>query len=208
MSSRAPSSKRAERRRRTRQAIVAATVDAVAERGVRGMRVEDVAARAGVSTPLLYYHFGDRLTLIGAALDEANAQAPSGVLRGPHPGATELGAVRDALLREFDEDAAIRSNSIVWNEVSATAVFEPELRDSLRRVTAEWNEWVAEAIAAGVEEGSIRADLDPAETAELLTAVVEGLSLRWLAGSLELARARELCSDAIEAILAPRDGRD
>ena len=200
----APPSNRAQRRARTRRAIVSATVAAVAERGVRGMRVEDVAARAGVSTALLYYHYGDRLTLIRAALDAANAQAPSGVLGGPRGSATEFEAVRDALLREFDERPAIRDNSIVWNEVSATAVFEPELRDDLRRVTAEWNGWVAEAVASGIEEGSIRPGLDPAETAALLTSVVEGLSLRWLAGSLELARARALCRDAIDAILRPR----
>lgn len=204
--SRAPPSTRAQRRERTRQAIVDATVEAVAERGVRGMRVEDVAARAGVSTPLLYYHFGDRLTLIGAALEKANAQAPSGVLREPHAGTTAFDAVRDALLREFDEDdPIIRNNSIVWNEVSASAVFEPELRELLVRVTVEWNEWVAEAIAAGVEEGSIRGGLDPLETAELLTSLVEGLSMRWLAGSLSLERVRLLCSDAIESVLAPRD---
>ena len=203
--SRAPPTSRAQRRARTRQAIVAATVAAVAERGVRGMRVEDVAARAGVSTALLYYHYGDRLTLIRAALDEANAQAPSGVLRGRHGGATAFEAVRDALLREFGEEPAIRANSIVWNEVSASAVFEPELRDDLRRVIAEWNGWVAEAIAAGIEEGSIRAGIDPGETAALLTSVVEGLSLRWLAGSLEQERARALCRDAIDAILLPQD---
>jgi AcrR family transcriptional regulator len=203
--SRAAPSSRAQRRERTRQAIVTATVEAVAERGVRGMRVEDVAARAGVSTALLYYHFGDRLTLIRAALDEANAQAPSGVLRGPHEGATELDALRDALLREFDESPSIRGNSIVWNEVSATAVFEPELRDDLRRVTTEWNGWIAEAVATGVAEGSIRAGIDPAATAALLTSVVEGLSLRWLAGSLELEQARALCRDAVDAILLPRD---
>lgn len=169
------------------------------------MRVEDVAARAGVSTALLYYHFGDRLTLIRAALDEANAQAPSGVLREPHGDTTELEAVRDALLREFDESPAIRSNSIVWNEISATAVFEPELRPDLQRVTAEWNGWIAEAIAVGVADGSIRAGVDPATAAALLTSVVEGLSLRWLAGSLELEQARALCRDAIDAVLRPQD---
>ncbi|ADB52694.1 TetR/AcrR family transcriptional regulator [Conexibacter woesei] len=201
--SRTRPSSRLERAARTRRAIVVATAEAVAERGVRGMRVEDVAARAGVSTSLLYYHFDDRLTLLRAALDHANAQAPSGLLRVPHAGTTEFEAVRNALLRELDTVPQIRNNSIVWNEISATAVFEPELREDLRRVTAEWNGWVAEAIAAGVAEGSIRAGLDPADTAELLTSVVEGLSLRWLAGSLELERARVLCRDAIDAILSP-----
>lgn len=205
MSARPRPSSRVERAARTRRAIVVATTEAVADRGIRGMRVEDVAARAGVSTSLLYYHFDDRLTLLRAALDHANAQAPSGLLRVPHAGTTEYEAVSNALLREFDAGRAVRNNSIVWNEFSATAVFEPELREDLRRVTAEWNSWVAEAIAAGIAEGSIRAGIDPADTAELLTSIVEGLSLRWLAGSIELGRARALCRDAIEAVLHPQD---
>lgn len=201
-----PPTSRLARAARTRQTIVVAVVEAIAERGMRGMRVEDVAARAGVSTSLLYYHFDDRLTLLRAALDHANAQAPSGILRTPHDGTTEFEAVRDALLRELDESPTIRNNSIVWNEVSATSVFEPELRPDLQRVTDEWNAWMTEAIAAGVDDGSIRAGLDPAATAELLTTIVEGLSLRWLAGSLELERARALCCDAVDAILRPQGG--
>jgi AcrR family transcriptional regulator len=194
---------RAERAQRTRDAIVVAVVEAVAARGVRGMRVEDVASRAGVSTPLLYYHFRDRLTLLRAALDYANAQAPSGVLRGDSgDGRNGYDAIRDALQREFDETPTIRHSSIVWNEVSATAVFEPEMRPDLIRVTHEWNAWVTDAIAAGIADGSIRDENAAADAAELLTAVVEGLSLRWLAQSIDRERAQQLLDIALAAILA------
>lgn len=194
---------RAERAQRTRDAIVVAVVEAVAERGVRGMRVEEVARRAGVSTPLLYYHFRDRLTLLRAALDYANAQAPSGVLRDDAAdGRSGYDAIRDALQREFDESPTIRHSSIVWNEVSATAVFEPEMRPDLIRVTTEWNAWVADAIAAGVADGSIRDETAAADAAELLTAIVEGLSLRWLAQSIDRERAQQLLDIAVAAILA------
>lgn len=194
---------RAERAQRTRDAIVVAVVEAVAARGVRGMRVEDVASRAGVSTPLLYYHFRDRLTLLRAALDYANAQAPSGVLRGDSgDGRSGFDAIRDALQREFDESPTIRHSSIVWNEVSATAVFEPEMRPDLIRVTREWNAWVTDAIAAGIADGSIRDENAAADAAELLTAVVEGLSLRWLAQSVDRERAQQLLDIALAAILA------
>lgn len=193
---------RAERAQRTRDAIVVAVVEAVAARGVRGMRVEDVASRAGVSTPLLYYHFRDRLTLLRAALDYANAQAPSGVLREPDDDKSGYLAIRDALQREFDESPTIRHSSIVWNEVSATAVFEPEMRPDLIRVTTDWNAWVADAIAAGIADGSIRDETAAADAAELLTAVVEGLSLRWLAQSIDRERAQRLLDIAVTAILA------
>ncbi len=193
---------RAERAQRTRDAIVVAVVEAVAERGVRGMRVEEVARRAGVSTPLLYYHFRDRLTLLRAALDYANAQAPSGVLRDAADGRSGYDAIRDALQREFDESPTIRHSSIVWNEVSATAVFEPEMRPDLIRVTTDWNAWVADAIAAGVADGSIRDETAAADAAELLTAIVEGLSLRWLAQSIDRERAQQLLDIAVAAVLA------
>lgn len=203
MSGARPSS-RAERAARTRGAIVAAAAGAIAENGVRGMRVEDVAARAGVSTALLYYHYDDRPTLLRAALEQANARAPSGALRDHRrDDMTARAAVTDALLNEFDARPSVRNDAIVWNEVAATAVFEPELRDGLRRVTGEWNGWVADALAAGVADGSIRAGLDPAETAELLTALVEGLSQRWLAGTLEQECARALCHAALDALLSP-----
>lgn len=192
---------RAERAQRTRDAIVVAVVEAVAARGVRGMRVEDVASRAGVSTPLLYYHFRDRLTLLRAALDYANAQAPSGVLREPDDDKSGYLAIRDALQREFDESPTIRHSSIVWNEVSATAVFEPEMRPDLIRVTREWNAWVTDAIAAGIADGSIRDETAAGDAAELLTAVVEGLSLRWLAQSIDRERAQQLLDIAVSAIL-------
>lgn len=188
------------RRRDTRGAIIAAATTAIAERGVRNLRVEDVARAADVSPALLYYHFGDRAGLVRAALDRANEQAPS--MRGGAD-ATPDGDARawlvSALLAELDETPAVRDSSIVWNEVSASAIFDPALREALQRVTDTWTARVRDAVAAGVRDGSIAAHVDPATAAEQLTATVEGLSLRWLAGTVPLDRARELLAGALDA---------
>ncbi|MZE52785.1 TetR family transcriptional regulator, partial [Streptomyces sp. SID5770] len=40
--------------------ILEAAARVIARRGVRGLRVEELAAEAGVSTALIYYHFKDR----------------------------------------------------------------------------------------------------------------------------------------------------
>ena len=169
-----------------RAAILDAAIAVIARRGVRGLRVEQVAAEAGVATSLLYYYFKNRNGLVRATLDHANERAAR---------STSAGA-EASLLAELDAEA--RDTSVVWGEVLASAVFEPELRDQLKDATDAWNALVADAIRARREDRAIDADA----VAERLTALVDGLSARWLAGLMSRERARELLADAIAAELA------
>jgi len=184
-----------------REAILVAAARLIAREGVRGLRVEEVATQAGVSPPLLYYHFASRSGLIRAALEHASEQAPSAALRRAPTGDDGFTAVQNALLAELDDERAVRDNAVVWGEVSASAVFEPALREDVRRVSAEWSETVAEAIRRGLEDGSIQLESDPADVAEILITLVDGLCTRWLSGAIERERARELLGDAIGRIL-------
>lgn len=54
---------------RGRQALLEAAVSIGAERGLRGLTLRAVAARAGVDNSLIRRHFGGREGLLGAALD-------------------------------------------------------------------------------------------------------------------------------------------
>lgn len=188
------------RRRNTRAAIVAAAARVIAGHGVRGLRVEEVARAAGIATSLLYYYFEDRAALVKAALDHANEQAPT-MLDDEGAAGPARERLIAALLGELSDEAAVRDNSVVWNEVSASAVFEPALRADLQRVTDAWNAKVARTIRAGVVDGSIAGVVDVEATAERLTSLIEGLSLRWLAGTLSLERARELLEQALRVEL-------
>jgi AcrR family transcriptional regulator len=184
-----------------REAILVAAARVISRRGVRGLRVEEVATEAGVSPPLLYYHFASRSGLIRAALEHASEHAPSAALRREPQGETGFVAVESALLAELDDDRAVRDNAVVWGEVSASAVFEPALREDVRRVAEEWGSTVADGIRRGREDGSIRGDADPEATAEILITLVDGLCTRWLAGAIDRERARELLGAAIEKLL-------
>jgi AcrR family transcriptional regulator len=194
--------------RDNREAILDAAARTIARRGVRGLRVEDVASEAGVSAALLYYHFESRSGLVRAALEHASEQAPSTALRNSagvraDDAATGYEAVEKALLAELDEEPTVRDNAIVWGEVSATAVFEPDLRDDVRRVTEAWREAVAAGIRAGIADGSIRGDVDPEESAELLIVLVDGLCTRWLAAATDTNEARRLLRAALAGTLRP-----
>jgi AcrR family transcriptional regulator len=188
----------------TRRAkLLEATCRVIALRGVRGLRVEEVAAEAGVSKTLIYYHFRDRSGLVTSALEYVNdrAEGYAGV------SGDDDAPVRELLLRllagEFQDDRAVRENSAVWGEVRAAATFDEGLRPVLATLTERWLVELAEVIEDGQDEGDIPASVDSRAAAVRLTSLVEGLSGRWLAGLLTTAEARSHVAAALERELLP-----
>jgi AcrR family transcriptional regulator len=166
------------------------------------MRIEEVAAAAGVSPALLYYHFDDRAGLVRAALEYASEKAPSRALRERTDGRSGLAILEAALLAELADEDEVRQAAVVWGEVSASAVFDKELRGDVKRVTEEWRAYVADAIRSGIDDGSIRGDADPDASADVLISLVDGLITRWLSGAIDRRRAQRLLRDALRGALA------
>ncbi|MFF2081197.1 TetR/AcrR family transcriptional regulator [Kitasatospora sp. NPDC058162] len=184
-----------------RTGILEAATRVIARRGIRGLRMGELAAEAGVSTALIYYHFTDRagtlrrtLEFISDRADHYTAdQQPAARAADPR---TDLERI---LLRELQDTAEVRENSTAWGELRATAVFEPDLREELARSTHTWVHDVAELLARANPTGTAPAH---AAAAERLTALIEGLSVRWLSGSLSLDHARRLLRGAVDTELA------
>ncbi|MFD8014392.1 TetR/AcrR family transcriptional regulator [Streptomyces sp. NPDC058955] len=191
-----------------RSAILEGAARVIARRGVRGLRMEELATEAGVSTALIYYHFRDRAGVLRHTLefisDRADRYTSGGDARGGRDvggGADDAEAPHDprweleqSLLLEFQDLPEVRENSTAWGELRASAVFEPELRGDLARATLTWIHDVADLL------GGIRPTAPaPALTAsaERLTGLLEGLSTRWLSGALPLPHARELLKEAV-----------
>ncbi|MFJ8039226.1 TetR/AcrR family transcriptional regulator [Kitasatospora sp. NPDC096147] len=172
----------------------------IARRGVRGLRVEELAAEASVSTALIYYHFKDRAGILRATLEFINDRAGRYTTErlADGPPLTPRGELEQTLLLEFQDTPEVRENSTAWGELRASAVFDPDLREDLARATLGWVQEVAELVGR-VRPMNGAAVL--AGSAERLTAMVEGLSVRWLSGSLPLDHARELMSGAIDSEL-------
>ncbi|MGW0732445.1 TetR/AcrR family transcriptional regulator [Streptomyces sp. NPDC002851] len=182
--------------------ILQATARLIARRGVRGLRVEEVSAEAGVSTALVYYHFKNRAGLLRHTLEFINQRAisytdVSDVLADPLARLTEM------LLKELQDDPAVRENSAAWGELRATAIFDPDLREELAQATKEWSTELADQIRQAQAAGLAAPEVDVQAAAERLIALVEGLSQQWLSHSIPLRRAHELLRDAI-ALELPR----
>ncbi|MFE9258011.1 TetR/AcrR family transcriptional regulator [Streptomyces sp. NPDC006879] len=183
-----------------RAAILEAAARVIARRGVRGLRVEELAAEARVSTALIYYHFKDRAGILRQTMEFISDRAghyttdldPKAAQLGPR------GELERALLMEFQDAPLVRENSTAWGELRASAIFDPDLREDLRRASLVWVQEIAELLGRVQPLGTPTA---LASAAERLTALVEGLSGRWLSGVLPLDHARNLLGEAIDVEL-------
>ncbi|MFD4375632.1 TetR/AcrR family transcriptional regulator [Streptomyces sp. NPDC058486] len=180
-------------------AILGAAARSMARHGVRGLRVEEVAAGAGVSTALVYYHFGDRTGLLRHTLAFVGERAE----RYTRPGVPAPRLPQDALrelegrlAREFQDVPEVRENSTAWAELRAGAVFEPELREELARAGRDRVGEIAGLLALIDAAAPDRARV---AAAERLAVLLEGLSTRWLTGLLPAGHAAELMRGAVAA---------
>ena len=159
-----PASRRAVR-------ILEAASSCFAERGFKRATVEDIAAAAGVSRPLVYKHFGDKDALIDAVLEatfddwlvynatpfEDSAESASAGLEAKITGAVEFARARpifQAILR--------RDPQIVFSGHGERFL---ECRACSRERTLE-------ILRMGIRTGEFRADFDLDATADSLEMIL------------------------------------
>ncbi len=148
----------------------------VAERGFPGVSIQLVAARAGVTRPIVYEHFGGLEGLLeaivaremGRALEQIETTALSDLSTG-NP--TEL--MLDSLGRYL---AAVAANPETWRLVLTPPEGAPA---SLRRRIVRGRERVLRSLTAAVRPGSLPGDLseDPELTARILSAMADEYAL-------------------------------
>lgn len=165
----------------TRESILEAAAAEFGAAGEHGFRVEQVAARAGVSLGLMYYYFGNRQGLMRAALLRAvdsasldDAAAPPGF-----SGALSLPAAR--IVGAEGRGAT----ALIYEDAIRAAVFVPQLRPSVTRMITDGERDIA-AHASG--------HADPRFPAAILS-LADGLQQRVRSGILTREDALELLAN-------------
>ncbi|OPC76561.1 TetR family transcriptional regulator [Embleya scabrispora] len=190
---------------RRRLSILETTARLIARNGIRGLRVEELAAEAGVSVGLVYYHFGDRSGLIRHTWEFINERAERYTASDVDPAVDPRGHLEDMLLAELQDVPEVVENSTAWGEFRAGAMFAAELGPSVREALDRWVADAAELIRGAQSLGDASADTSALDAAERLTALIEGLSERWLTGALPVERARDLLRGALDLELGRRE---
>jgi AcrR family transcriptional regulator len=140
---------------RADEAIIRATLELVAERGIHEFRTEDVATRAGVGKGAIYRRYPSKNELVTAAV---------GALVDEQIVVPDTGSTREDLLALMREAVELYRRSVpgrlMPNLVSAMAQ-RPELACTLRDgFLANRRDSLTQVLRRGVQRGDLRDDLD------------------------------------------------
>jgi AcrR family transcriptional regulator len=185
-----------EKRRRLAPAerrvlIVEAAGRLFGERGYDGTRLDDVAAAAGVTKPVLYRHFDNKTALYLALLERHRADLGSFAAAVPAAGTLEqrLGAVLEVWLDY------VETHSYAWKMLFRDTGGGVEVEAFRREVHAQARATLVAMIRALSTTTIPRRELEP--LAELLSMGMASVVLWWIE---DAAASREAIADAITRV--------
>lgn len=188
-----------------RESILQAAIEVFAARGYRAGKVSDIAAKVGVTEPVIFQNFGSKAALYAAVIDRVarDIQTELHTLVEHHGSASDL--LNHVLAPSHDHhgDHAPGAHGLLFVD-AATLIAEPGLSGAARSAVGAVAGHLTEIIRRGQADGDIRAEIDPETGAWLLISVLATRPLRGAAttpngGHLE----NDLTALAIQAVLTP-----
>lgn len=204
--------KAGSRRRRTQVERVAesdrklldAALTLIGERGYRGTSLAAIGEAAGYSRGLVHERFGSKSGLLWALVQhllrawnrEGRAQSDAA-----HTGVAALLDIVDNHRRAVVANRGIRTfYALMFEAIGPT----PELVEEFRELHRDFRADLEKEIRAGMNAGTIRADVDPAAQATLLLAALRGIAFQWLLDQegFSLDRAYDELKRSISRVLS------
>jgi AcrR family transcriptional regulator len=151
--------------RRSRAAVIAATVDLIAERGIAATTIEAVADRSAVAKTTIYRQWDNQPALILdaiATLLHTPTDPDTGTLRGDL--LDLLGGLADALTTS--------PAAALMPALMDAAERDPAFAALHRREAAQRHQVVRAAITRGIDRGELPPGTDPGEVIDMVTGPV------------------------------------
>jgi|SRR5690348_1287131 len=189
----------AEQRRET---ILEAATEVFAASGYRAGKVSAVAARIGVTEPVIFQNFGSKAALFAAVLDRLadDVRASLDALAGHHDSVATLLA---HVLSPGDEHASPGpgKHRTLFTD-AAGLIADPEAGEAAARVARVLADHLTDLLRRGQADGSVRADVNPSAAAWLVLSVLSARPLR--AGAMaDPGLEPDVAGLALRAVLAP-----
>jgi len=162
----------------TPEEIMEATYRALCTHGYADLTTQDIADESATSKAALHYHYDTKEDLLLAFLDHLyEAFTDEYAETGGDNAVERLVVFVDSILRQDDTESD-RAFTTALLEIRAQAPFAEAYREKLVAFDAFVRERVAAIVADGIEEGTIRADVDPADTAAFVATLIDGVNTR------------------------------
>jgi AcrR family transcriptional regulator len=189
----------------TRDRILRATIELIAEVGADRVRTRAVAERARVNPALVHYHFGSMSALIDAAVETVMAEESQPFIDALGHGPS----VQVALESLFEGVQGIEEPTpglMVSIDLLVRATRDPKTRSHVRRILREFRRLILDRLEEARRAGEIGTHVDLPAAAALLAALLDGLGMHRLIDRKVDARAA--AEPLIAALFEPRSARD
>jgi TetR/AcrR family acrAB operon transcriptional repressor len=167
----------------TRQQILSAALSVFGAKGYSAATLEDIAQAAGVTRGAIYWHFEDKAGLYNSLMQDYSARGAEIAQGAIDQGGSLLVILKRVfvdLLRAVESEDSLRA-------MMELQLFKTELTEELlpggqlqvqagRALIAS----IAAALQQGVEDGVLRADLEPYDMARAFMALQNGAIQLWL----------------------------
>jgi AcrR family transcriptional regulator len=186
---------------RPRRAAIEATLELIAERGIRGLTTNAVAERAGISKATMYRRWRTKEDLVVDAVAALVSEIP----------VPDTGSLREdarALLRDAVRLYADSRPARLFPDLVAEMARNPRVADAVRSgFLAQRRDALREVLDRGRARGELRADVDVELCLDLFGGVIY---YRFLVtgGPLDERLADELTGALLDGIATRPDSRD
>src|SRR5580765_3524168 len=156
-----------------REEILTATLVEIERSGMSALRVSDIAGSLGVSSSLVFYHFDTKDALLVEALEYAVVRDADRLDNALSKEGSPLERLRRVLTSYGPTGAA--HGWTLWIEAWPTALREPSIQASLRKLDRRWRDALEDVITEGVTVGACLC-VDPRGAVARVGALLHGLS--------------------------------
>ena len=181
----------------TPEAIMEATYRALCRHGYADLTMQDIADESDKSKASLHYHFDTKEDLLLAFLDHLydSFTEEFETTDGAHAVDRLVTFVDEILCHSDDDDDGVSETTTgpdddevtfedfqtALLEIKAQGPYVEAYREQLARVDAFVRGRVRDIVVQGIEDGHIRADVDPDDTADFVATLVDGVNTRRVA---------------------------
>ncbi|WP_317928476.1 TetR/AcrR family transcriptional regulator [Halioxenophilus sp. WMMB6] len=157
-----------------------AAIALIIEQGVNNTTLKEVGERAGFSRGMAHYRFGSKENLLVELISTSNHHWRNNLTQyvtqkdGLNAVMGALEAFEMQLLNLADETRALY---ILWFE---SVGHDSSVRDRLSQIHAHYRDDISQWIAEGIEEQTIRADVNPVFMAQQICSFFFGFIYQWV----------------------------
>ncbi|WP_165422882.1 TetR/AcrR family transcriptional regulator [Ktedonosporobacter rubrisoli] len=158
-----------------RQALILAAYRIIAEKGFEGLRIQDVAANAGMNHATLYHYFPAKENLIQGVVEYLRQELVTPLDIPGSDYSTPLGTVRSMFLATHYRLQHTPEFIMVLSELILRSRRDQAIQEALKDMDSRWFGFLKHTLSRGVQEGALRADLDLDQATTTLMALQRGL---------------------------------